>query len=83
MPVTDIRAEMERRRAQYAAATADEPQIPEPVAVKPRRLSADEVRSARTMADHGIETVVIAAHLTVPVDTVERLLAGDTYRHIA
>lgn len=83
VPVTDIRAEMERRRAQYAAVTADEPQIPEPVAVKSRRLSAGEVRSARIMADHGIDTVVIAAHLTVPVGTVERLLAGDTYRHIA
>lgn len=87
VPVTDIEAEFERRRAQYAAAAtmADEPQIADPATapeVKSRRLSVTEVRSARTMAGHGIDLEVIAAHLAVPLATIERLIAGETYRHI-
>lgn len=85
VPITDIRDEFARRRAAYAqVAVPDEAQIPEPAAPSgPRRLKAGEVRSIRQMAANGIGVDVIAAMFTVALGSVERILAGKTYRHVA
>ncbi|MBM4525183.1 hypothetical protein GS532_23810 [Rhodococcus hoagii] len=83
IPLDQIHSVLARRRqeAQQAAAIPVPAELPA-APLKRRRLTADEVRIVRRMADAGAPVADIASGLRVPVESIDRLLRGETYRHI-